>query len=82
MLPADCGVISDFEFLHFMFVSSMFENEIVWLIGVYVQLVWDQVICKKKSLHQILVKTECGRQYLNHHTLNMPSLAHIVGLFN
>ena len=81
MLPADCGVTSDFELLHLMFASNLLENEIVWLLGVYVQLVWDQVVCKKNLLNQQLVKVECAQQYLNHHASNKPDLAHIMGIF-
>ena len=81
MLPPDSGMTSNFEFLNLMFVSSMLDSEIVWLLGVYVQLVRDNVICKKKFLSQNRIKTECAQEYLNHHAANKPILAHIFGLF-
>ena len=43
---------SNFEFLNLMFVSSLFDSAVVWLLGVYVQQVWTNIICKKKSLNQ------------------------------
>ena len=64
-----------------MFISNLFEDEILWLLGTYVQLVWDRVVCKKKFLYQHFVKTECAQQYLNHHASKKPTLAHVVGLF-
>ena len=47
LLTADCGVTSDFELLNLMFISNLFENEIIWLIGTY--------LCKKKFLNQNLL---------------------------
>ena len=80
LLPQDVGQLSNFEFLNLMFVSSQFENEIVWLLGVYVQQVWSNIICKKKYLSQNVIKTECAQQYTIHQASNRPSLVHIIGL--
>ena len=64
-----------------MFDSCMLDSEIVWLLGVYVELVWSNVVCKKKNLSQNMIKTECAQEYLNHHVAKKPTLAHIFGLF-
>ena len=81
MLPPDGGTTSNFEFLHLMFMSGMFDSEIVWLIGVYVQFVWINVMSKKKSLSPQMIKTECELKFTSHREANMPALAHICGLF-
>ena len=81
LLPVEAASTSNFEFLNLMFVSSMFDREIIWLLGVYVGLVWNTVVCKLKFLNQNLVKVECSQRYLSHHSANKPLLAHIVGLF-
>ena len=81
LLPPDAGSTSNFEFLNLMFVSGMFDREISWLLGVYVGLVWNNVVCKTKVLNVDLVKAECAQLYLSHHAANKPVLAHIVGLF-
>jgi hypothetical protein len=82
MFPSSHGNTSNFEFLNFMFDSSMLDSEVIWMIGVYVQLVWDFVICKKKHLKLQTVKSEYTLKYLTHQKSNMPNLAHIVGLFD
>ena len=70
MLPAEAAMNSNFEFINLMFVSNLFDREMTWLIGVYVGLVWDYVVCKTRLLTQDLVKVECGQRYLGHHAAN------------
>ena len=77
LLPEEARITSYFEFLHLMFESSPFETEVVWLLGVHVNLVWEIKVCKKKNVNQNLIKTK----YLNQHFSNKPILNHIVGLF-
>ena len=82
MLPSLYRRSSNFEFLNLMFESDVLENEVIWIIGVYVQLVWDTVICKKKHLRIEKMKSEISLKYLTHQRSNMPDLGYIVGLFN
>ena len=82
MLSPDCAVTSNFEFINLMFSTSMLESEIVWLLGVYVKLVWDNVVCKKKLLTQFDIQVECQVQFLNHQMSNKPILSFICGIFN
>ena len=58
MIPPSQGTTSNFEFINLMFDSSLMENEMVWILGMYVQLVWDIVICKKKTLKLETMKRE------------------------
>ena len=81
LLPPEAARTSNFEFLHLMFVQSLMDIEAVWLLGIYVKVVWDTVICKKKNISQSKIKNECFLQYNNHHACNKPALAHFVGLF-
>ena len=46
MLPGDMGKTSNFEFINLMFDIGTLDDEIVWLLGVYVTQVWKKVICK------------------------------------
>jgi hypothetical protein len=82
LLPPEAAGTSNFEFINLMFVSSLMDDEAVWLLGIYVKLVWDNVVCKKKNITQKYVQTECSQQYYSHHACNKPALAHICGLFN
>ena len=81
LLPLGGGVISNFEFLNLMYDSSPFDSEILWLIGVYIQLVWNSVVCKKKVLCQNSIQSEVQLKYLDHHEARKPRLGHIPGLF-
>ena len=38
-----------FLILNLLFENDVMETEAIWMIGIYVQLVWDYVICKKKT---------------------------------
>ena len=70
------GQISDFEFLNLivlnLIVPSHFENDIVWLLGVYVEEDWSNGICKKRFLSQDQIKTECAQHYITHQSSNRP----------
>ena len=81
MLPPDGGSTSNFELLNLMFMSGMFDSEIVWLIGIYVKLVWVNVMSKKKNLDHIMLKSECELKFVTHQEANLPSLAYICGIF-
>ena len=82
LLPATSGMTSNFEFLHLMFEASALENEVVWLLGVHVQLVWDLVMCKKKNLSQNSIKTECQSKYQDQLKSRRPVLNYMIGLFS
>ena len=82
MFPSSHGNTSNFEFLNLMFDSSLLDSEIIWMLGIYLQLVWNTVICQKKGLKLETVKSEYSLKYLTHQLSNMPSLTCIVGLLN
>ena len=76
LLPPEAAATSNFEFLHFMFMKDLLDNEAVWLLGIYVKLVWDNVICKKKIIHQKIIENEVSLQY----HANRRHLGHIAGI--
>ena len=80
LLPQDGAQTSNFELIHLMFPSSHLDSEIVWLLGIYVQQVWTNIISKKKFLTQFVIKNECFLQYINHQASSRPQLAHIIDL--
>ena len=82
MFPSSHGNTSNFEFLNLMFDSTPMKSEAIWLIGIYVHLVWDFVICKKKLLKLETVKSECCIKFASNQNSNMPKLAHIIGLLD
>ena len=74
MLPGDGGKTSNFEFINLMFDVGTLDSEMVWLLGIYVELVWKQVICKKRTLKLVTLITHASQEYKSH------SLAYITGL--
>ena len=50
LLPDDCAQTSNFEFISLMFSKHFWEKELVWLLGVYVEFVWQQRMLKKTSV--------------------------------
>ena len=48
LLPDSHARTSNFEFLNLMFERDIMDSEVIWMIGNFVQIVWDVVICKKK----------------------------------
>ena len=71
---------SNFEFINLMFDTNILENEVIWMLGIWVQLVWDLVICKKKILRLETVQSEFSLKFMTHQNSNLPALAHIMGL--
>ena len=63
-----------------MFENDSMESEVIWMIGIYVQLVWDYVICKKRRLNLETMKSDYDLKYLTHQKSNSPDLGYIVGL--
>ena len=80
MFPATYGKTSNFEFLHLMFESYVLDDEAVWILGIWVQLVWNIVVCKKKCLKLETVKGEFSLKFASHQNSNLPTLANIVGI--
>ena len=68
--------------LNLMYKSVMMESEAISMIGIYVQLVWNYVICKKKHLNLETMRSEYELKYITHQKSNMPDLGHIVGLID
>ena len=81
-MPNSHRTTSNFEFLNLMFDSDRMDGEVIWLLGVYVQLVWEIVICKKKLLKLETMKSEYEMKYSTHQKSNMPHLNYIVGLLD
>ena len=82
LLPDSHARTSNFEFLNLMFERDIMDCEVIWMIGLFVQLVWDIVICKKKYLKLETMKSEFELKYLTHQKSNMPHLSYIAGLLD
>ena len=63
-----------------MFDSYMMDNEVIWILGIWVELVWNIVICKKKCLKLETARSEFSLKFDSHRNSNLPALGHIIGL--
>ena len=50
LLPEDCAITSNFEFINLMFSKHLMENEAVWLIGTFIQFAWTEKFQKKRNV--------------------------------
>ena len=50
LLPQDCALTSNFEFINLMFVKHFWDKEIIWLLGSYIELAWAEKFQKKRKV--------------------------------
>ena len=74
------GLVLRSVILNLMLDSERMDGEIIWILVIYVQLVWDVVTCKNKKLKTM--KSEYKMKYSTHQKSNVPHLNYIVGLLN
>ena len=77
LLPEECSKTSNFEFISLMFSKHFMEREAVWLLGVYVEFVWQHRILKKTSLK---IEHLVGQTKYRYKFSRTPSLEYIFGI--
>ena len=78
LLMPDCGRMSNWEFLHLVFPKdSRVENEVVWLLGQWVQLVNLESIIRGRRLEQRFTMGHMRYKYLESRNMKMPQLNYI-----
>ena len=48
LLPDSCAATSNFEFLHLMFLKHVMDKEVVWLLGMVLEFIWEEKLTKRK----------------------------------
>ena len=43
-----CAATSNFEFLHLMFLKHVMDKEAVWLLGVVLEFIWEEILTRRK----------------------------------
>ena len=77
ILLDDVQGLSNYEILHLSFPRELDENEIMWLLGVWVAMVQEEVVVKKRVLGDQFVRGHFRYKYLQTLSINMPQLNHI-----
>ena len=77
LLPNEASQTSNFEMINLMFVESAVDDEILFLIGTHVELVWKEVVCKKNALHLTYVREHMKNCFTQHNLAQKPPLSYI-----
>ena len=77
LLP-DCQGYSNWEILHLLFPKDgRMENEMVWLLGQWVQLVYQEVVIRGRVMEDKFVRGHMRYKYYESLRMKMPQLGHI-----
>jgi hypothetical protein len=69
--------LSNYELLLLSFPWEIGENEVVWLMGQWLQLVYEEVVVRGRNMGDQLVRGHFRYKYLESLTMKMPQLNHI-----
>ena len=77
-LLVDLQGLSNWEILHLTFPKdARMENEVVWLLGQWVQLVSEEVVVKGRNLKDQFVRGHFRYKFFESLSMKMPQLNHI-----
>ena len=77
LLPDDMNDLSNMEFVMMMFPKERFEDEMVWLMGSYMNYVYEEAVGKGRVLADSHVKGYLQYMYFQSLGMNMPQLGYI-----
>ena len=80
MLPANCAVTSNFEFLNLMFEEHVMDKELVWLIGTFLEFVWMKKLMKHKKVKLEHLIGYVELKYKANQYSKKPVLDYIIGI--
>ena len=80
LLPDDCAKTSNFELINMMFMKHIMDYEVVWLLGTYIEYVWDEKIKKKKYVKISHVIGNIRLRYQANQVSKKPSLGFIANV--
>ena len=77
LLPRDMADLSNMEFLMMMFPKEHFEDEMVWLLGVYMGWVYEEAVVKGRVLGDEHIRGYMRYMYFKSKQMKMPQLGYI-----
>ena len=80
MLPDDMADLSNVELINMMFPRENRENEMVWLVGMYLSWAFEEAVLKGRVLNDQHVKAYMQYMAFQTRGMNMPQLGHISGI--
>ena len=80
LLPDDCAATSNFEFLHLMFLKDVMDKEVVWLLGMVLEFIWEEKLTRKKIVKLEHLVGNIKMKYKSNQFSRKPSLGHILSI--
>ena len=80
LLPDDMSDLSNLELLLMFFPKEMFENSIVWVLGVYMNYVYEEAVIKGRLLSDHHVRGYMRYMYYQSKGTKMPDVGYIRGI--
>ena len=81
LLPDGCARTSNFEFMNLMFKKGALDNEVVWLLGGFLDFVWTEKLMKGRIIKLEILIGALKMKYRSYlFSKKQPSLNHIVGI--
>ena len=81
LLPDGCAITSNFEFLNLMFKKDVLDNEVVWLLGGFLDFVWTEKLMKGRFVKLEILIGVLKMKYRSYlFSKKHPSLNHIFGI--
>ena len=78
LLLPDCQGYSNWELLHLTFPQDgRVENEVVWLLGQWVQLVYQEMVVRGRTMEDKFVRGHMRYKYYESLSMKIPQLNHI-----
>ena len=78
MLLPECQRCSNWEMLHLVFPrDGRVENEMVWLLGQWVQMVYQEMVVRGRVMEDQFVRGHLRYKYYESLRMRMPQLNHI-----
>ena len=77
LLPDDMADLSNTELIMFMFPKEMFEDEVVWIMAMYMVWVYEEAVCKGRMLNDAHARGYMKYMYFQSLGTKMPQLGFI-----
>ena len=80
LLPDDCAATSNYEFLNLMFMKHVMDNEVVWLLGVGLEFIWEEKLTRRRTVKLEHLVGFTRMKFKSNQFSRKPSLGHILSI--
>ena len=80
LLPDDMNDLSNQELVHLMYPKEQFEAEIIWVMGTYMNWVYEEGVIKGRVLSDEHARGYLRYMYYHSRSIKMPQIGYISGI--